>query len=150
MDRWMKFRVPSKSGSYPPQYGGNAMQDDALPRRRVNFDGSLLARTFGEELYEYVRAAVRDGVLDALKESGLVGARRATAGRLLSVRDVAERLGISRNSAYELVWQGKIASIRLGRRLLVPEHALVAMIEKETQVSQGEDTPVNSAEGNGL
>jgi excisionase family DNA binding protein len=146
----MKFRVPSKSGSYSPQYGANAMRDDTLPRRRVNFDGSLLARTFGEELYEYVRAAVRDGVLDALKESGLVGTRRATAGRLLSVRDLAERLGISRNSVYKLVWQGRIASIRLGRRLLVPEHAVLAMIEHEADVPHGEDTRPSGEDRNTL
>jgi excisionase family DNA binding protein len=42
----------------------------------------------------------------------------------LTVTEAAERLGISRSSAYEAVRSGVIPSLRLGRRLLVPTHAL--------------------------
>jgi excisionase family DNA binding protein len=39
---------------------------------------------------------------------------------VLDVRDVAERLRISRSFAYELIASGRLPSIRLGRRVLVP------------------------------
>lgn len=37
-----------------------------------------------------------------------------------TVDEVAQMLGISRGLAYEMVRQGELPSIRLGRRLLVP------------------------------
>ena len=46
-----------------------------------------------------------------------------------TVPEAGERLGISRQSAYELVRQGRIPSIRLGRRLAVPKAALRQMLE---------------------
>jgi excisionase family DNA binding protein len=47
-------------------------------------------------------------------------AKRAAAD-VLSVEDVATRLGIGRNQAYEAVAAGKIAgAFRLGRRWLIP------------------------------
>lgn len=46
----------------------------------------------------------------------------------LTVEEAAARLGISRTLAYELVRQGKIPSLRLGRRRLVPVHALDLML----------------------
>ena len=42
----------------------------------------------------------------------------------VSVPEAAKLLSISRNLAYELVAQGKIPSMRLGGRLLVPVLAL--------------------------
>jgi excisionase family DNA binding protein len=42
----------------------------------------------------------------------------------LSVSEAAARLGISRSSAYEAVRVGTIPSLKIGRRLLVPVHAL--------------------------
>jgi excisionase family DNA binding protein len=39
---------------------------------------------------------------------------------VFDVRDVAERLHISRSFAYELIASGRLPSIRLGRRVLVP------------------------------
>jgi excisionase family DNA binding protein len=42
----------------------------------------------------------------------------------LSVEEAAQRLGISRNHAYDAVKRGAIPSIRIGRRLLVPKAAL--------------------------
>lgn len=58
----------------------------------------------------------------------------STAGRLdapvrlaLSVTEAAELLGISRALAYELVARGELPSVRLGRRVVVPRVALLAM-----------------------
>lgn len=42
----------------------------------------------------------------------------------LTVPEAAERLGISRNFAYELVKRGELPSIRFGKRILIPKIAL--------------------------
>ena len=47
----------------------------------------------------------------------------------LSVVEVAERLGISRAFAYELVARGDLPSLRLGRRVVVPRKAPEQLIE---------------------
>ena len=53
--------------------------------------------------------------------------RRAT--QTLTVCEAAELLGISRSSGYELVRLGTIPSIRLGRRIVVPQVAIDRMID---------------------
>lgn len=40
--------------------------------------------------------------------------------QLISVRDLAARLGIGRTMAYALVAAGEIRSIRIGDRVLIP------------------------------
>jgi excisionase family DNA binding protein len=50
---------------------------------------------------------------------------------VLDVRDVAERLRISRSFAYELIAAGRLPSIRLGRRVLVPATKLDEFIDGE-------------------
>ena len=47
----------------------------------------------------------------------------------LSVAEAAELIGISRALAYELVARGDLPSVRLGRRLVVPRVALLAMFD---------------------
>ena len=42
----------------------------------------------------------------------------------LTIPEVAELLGISRNFAYELVKRGEIPVIRFGKRILIPKVAL--------------------------
>lgn len=51
----------------------------------------------------------------------------------MTVQEAADALGISRNTAYELVHQGQIPSVRLGRRLLVPKQALHAWLEGQAE-----------------
>ena len=46
----------------------------------------------------------------------------------LSVDDAAMVLGVSRNGLYALAKQGKIRSIRLGGRVLIPTIALREML----------------------
>ena len=48
--------------------------------------------------------------------------------KTLTVTEAAVMLGISRQTAYQEVKTGAIPSIRLGRRILVPIHALNAML----------------------
>lgn len=46
-----------------------------------------------------------------------------------SVPEVAEVVGVSRAHAYELVRTGRLPSIRLGRRLVVPRKALEEFLD---------------------
>lgn len=48
--------------------------------------------------------------------------------RVLSVSQMAQKLGICRNTAYKLVKSGKIRSIRIGRAIRIPESALLDYI----------------------
>ena len=50
---------------------------------------------------------------------------------LLSVRDVASRLGIGINTTYKFVREGRIRSISVGRRRLIPLSELQDFIERE-------------------
>ena len=52
-----------------------------------------------------------------------------TENRLtLTVEEAAEMLGISRAFAYALVRKEELPSVRLGRRVVVPRHALERML----------------------
>lgn len=42
----------------------------------------------------------------------------------LTVDETAERLGISRNGAYDAIRRGELPALRIGRRLVVPRAAL--------------------------
>ena len=57
----------------------------------------------------------------------------------LSIPEVAEMLGISRNSAYQGVMTGEIPSIRVGKRILVPIKALERMLEGTGQKTEGQN-----------
>ena len=58
----------------------------------------------------------------------------------LSVEETGRLLGISRDLAYDLVARGELPSLRLGRRIVVPRRALVAVLE---QLMRTEDRDVN-------
>jgi excisionase family DNA binding protein len=47
-----------------------------------------------------------------------------------SVPETAELLGISRALAYELVARHELPAIRLGRRLVVPRHAIDSLLNR--------------------
>jgi excisionase family DNA binding protein len=57
----------------------------------------------------------------------LVRAKR-DASDMVTVEDVAVRLGIGRNQAYEAVQAGKIPALRFGRRWLIPRAAFDRML----------------------
>jgi len=48
----------------------------------------------------------------------------------ITVPEAAEMLGISRNFAYQLVREGKLPSIRFGKRILIPRAALEKILEE--------------------
>lgn len=56
-----------------------------------------------------------------------------TVKATLTVHEAAALLGIGRGLAYEQVLAGRIPSIRLGRRILVPRAALEAMLAKPNE-----------------
>ena len=55
----------------------------------------------------------------------------------LTVPEVAEIVGVSRAHAYELIRLGRIPSIRLGRRLIVPRKALEDFLDTACSLEVG-------------
>jgi excisionase family DNA binding protein len=51
-----------------------------------------------------------------------------TGAELLTVAEAAEFLGIGRSAAYEAARRGEIPSLRLGRRVLIPQRALSLLL----------------------
>ena len=47
---------------------------------------------------------------------------------VVSVPEAARLLGISRTHAYELVARGDLTHVRLGRRIVVPKHAIETLL----------------------
>ena len=47
----------------------------------------------------------------------------------MTVEECAKALGISRNSAYNLVAEGRLPHLRLGRRLVIPRVALDRLLK---------------------
>lgn len=50
---------------------------------------------------------------------------------LLGVRDAARRLGIGRDVCYQLVREGRLRAVRVGRRILIPRAELERFVERE-------------------
>jgi excisionase family DNA binding protein len=48
-----------------------------------------------------------------------------------SVDEAARALGVSRNLMYDLVAQGRVPSVRLGRRIVVPRRALEELLSRQ-------------------
>ncbi len=53
----------------------------------------------------------------------------------VTVTEAAGLLGISRAMAYECVRTGQIPSVRLGARILVPRHRLVALLNDGSEAA---------------
>jgi excisionase family DNA binding protein len=54
----------------------------------------------------------------------------------LTVAQVARKLGIARASAYAAVKSGQIASLLIGKRILIPRAALDRMLAEAGQVNK--------------
>lgn len=54
---------------------------------------------------------------------------------VMTVDETAELLRISRGLAYEMVRQGQIPNLRLGRRILVPRAALESKLAQSDQAA---------------
>ncbi len=51
----------------------------------------------------------------------------------LTVEEAARALGLGRSTTYKLVKEGKIPTVRLGGRILVPVHRLSEMVERKAR-----------------
>ena len=49
---------------------------------------------------------------------------------VVSVKEVKELLGLSRNAVYQAIARGEIPVVKVGRRLLVPKKALERFLEE--------------------
>ena len=71
--------------------------------------------------------------IDRLAPKSMVGQQDtfSNSNRLcLSVSETAETLGVSRSHAYELIRDGSIPSLRLGRRILIPLDLLLSALSQ--------------------
>ena len=56
----------------------------------------------------------------------------------LTVDEAARCLGIGRNSAYEAIARGEIPVVKIGKRLLVPRHALERLLQEPKAINPGQ------------
>ena len=63
---------------------------------------------------------------------------------VLTVAEAARLLCISRNLAYELIRQGQLPHVRLGRRILIPRFGLEEWIAREAGLPQPPPVVVSS------
>ena len=66
-----------------------------------------------------------------LKDCGKKGTPYMNTPMAMSPRDAARAIGISRSSLYRLIKQGRIRTVKLGSRTLVPTSALAELIGEE-------------------
>jgi len=64
---------------------------------------------------------------------------------LVNVRDASATLGIGRDSCYELIRDGRLRHVAVGRRLLIPRSELEAFVERE--IAGGGDHMSQTAPG---
>jgi len=60
----------------------------------------------------------------------------------LSVPEAANLLGVSRDLVYDLVAQGELPALRLGRRIVVPRRALEELVDAASSVSHARESEV--------
>ena len=63
---------------------------------------------------------------------------------LIGVAEAAQILGISRGLAYQLVQEGRLPHVKLGRRVLVPRKAMEDWLAREAIASQRHPNVVES------
>ena len=51
----------------------------------------------------------------------------------LTVPDIQQALGISKNTAYELVNRADFPKLRVGKRILIPRDAFMRWLEAQTE-----------------
>jgi excisionase family DNA binding protein len=78
-----------------------------------------------ELVSDRLRAAVMERV-EALRDEIAVEARPSERepDHLLSIEQAAQALGIGRTALYSEIWAGRIRSVKVGRRRLVPSSAI--------------------------
>lgn len=77
-------------------------------------------------------AAAVSELVEALREELRQEADAAprTPDRLLSIPEAAEAMSIGRTTLYGLIGQGRIRTVRAGRRVLVPANAIAEYVRE--------------------
>jgi excisionase family DNA binding protein len=65
----------------------------------------------------------------------------ARVAKTVTVQELAELLGISRNHAFRCVARGEIPSVRMGRRLLIPASFLEELFDANAASPLDTDKP---------
>lgn len=76
-----------------------------------------------------LEAAVAE-LVEALREQVSVSSLPPAPARLLDVDEAAAMLGIGRTAAYGLMQGGRLGSLKIGRRRLVPAAAIAEYIAR--------------------
>jgi excisionase family DNA binding protein len=92
-----------------------------------------------------LEAAVRE-LVAALREEAGAAAVPAVPDQLLSVEAAAHALGVKRTRIYQELQSGRLRSIRIGRRRLIPSSAIAERVEAATAIyGDGQEVPSASA-----
>ena len=67
--------------------------------------------------------------------------------KLLTVQEVADQLGLGKTRTYDLILQGAIGSIKIGRSRRVHPKAIEEFIERQVKGSSGRGGPANLHRG---
>ena len=54
-----------------------------------------------------------------------------------TVQEAAQMLGLSRNSTYQGIETGEIPYVKVGKRILIPRHALQKMLAEACKKTEG-------------
>jgi excisionase family DNA binding protein len=71
-------------------------------------------------------AALRDEVVTERQPS------ERGPNRLLSIEQAAQALGIGRTALYSEIWAGRIRSVKVGRRRLIPSSAISEVASRQS------------------
>jgi len=66
---------------------------------------------------------------------------------VVTVEQLAKMLKIGRNTAYELVREGAVKSVRVGRKYIIPKAAIIDFVNdtcyNESKIINGRQTPLS-------
>ena len=72
-----------------------------------------------------------------MRGSAETGAETAPE-RGYSIEEAASRIGIGRSMTYELLADGRLESITIGRRRIIPESAIRALMQRQLEAARAE------------
>ena len=97
-------------------------RDDLGDQKKAKAPLDAAADAFATMLAHRLAEALEPGLL---RISNPHSVRQDQLPPTLSVSEAAEFLGFGRNAVYEAVRTGAIPSLRIGRRIRIPSHALL-------------------------
>ena len=99
----------------------------------MSIQGAIHERAILMSIAEALRAAADSLSAAADAQAAMPAVPAPTEGDklLITISEAAERLSIGRSFAYQLVQTGALPTVQLGRRRLVPVHALVILIDPQ-------------------